>query len=82
MRIIIDINELDEQILLNQISDIEAWITGAVDGKIAQCRKRILISEQARGFAGGMSEDETLGAIFSDPDYLDRSDRDLLSEVD
>tara|TARA_R110000751_G_scaffold187192_1_gene293471 strand:- start:66 stop:344 length:279 start_codon:yes stop_codon:yes gene_type:complete len=90
MRITIDISNSDTKILNHDLENIEQWITDAVDGKIAACRSRLvdtwmpvlLNSPDIKTLPG--TQDGLVEAIFSHPDYKDRSGRisdDALSAV-
>lgn len=51
MDIRITISDMDQTILNNDLVDIEEWVQGAVDGKINNCRQRMVAEWQSRLFA-------------------------------
>jgi len=64
------------------IPDVQKWLQEAADGKLSQCKKKIIIEWQPKLFAdGGISslpstEKETLDFIFANKQYTSRKDRD------
>jgi hypothetical protein len=78
----IEVSEIDASCLLNDIYSIEDWVNGAIDGKISNCRKRLIRQWQPLLFADPNiktipgNEDELIKLILSHPDYQDRAARD------
>ena len=74
----------DQQVacLLNDILNIEAWVTGAINGKLNNCKKRLIREWQPRLFDDPevvtMPADESafIDMVLARPDYKDRETRD------
>ena len=84
----IELSDTDMQILQNDILNIEDWINGAVAGKIAACKSRMiatwtpkLLGDPGVNTLPG-NEAALINVITDHPDYLSRSDREKLLESD
>ena len=77
------IEDLDYACLLNDLVDVEDWIRGAVDGKIAACKGRLLSEWQAKLLADETvetipaREPELIGFITGRDDYKNRVQREV-----
>jgi hypothetical protein len=84
----IDISDTDIKVLQNDILNIEDWINGAIAGKIASCKTRLLESWTPKLLGDPTvntipaNEAELINVITQHPDYLSRSDREALLESD
>lgn len=73
----------DEELALlhHHVLDATEWIDGAINGKIAACRKRIVLAEIAKSVDENKplpaSTDEIVANFFKAPDYKGRKQRDL-----
>ena len=82
MDITINISDLDEKVLKNALLDIEGWVQNAVEGKVNNCKKRMLAEWQPKLFADPEVEnipaDETafINLVVSRDDYKNREQRD------
>ena len=78
----INLTALEEAILKNDLLDIEAWVRGALAGKINNCRKRMEAGEIARLQADPTvtsipkNRDVLLEQAIASPSYKDRAARD------
>jgi hypothetical protein len=84
----IDISDADIKVLQNDILNIEDWINGAIAGKIASCKTRMietwtpkLLGDPGVNTLPG-NEAALINVITQHPDYLSRSDREALLESD
>ena len=77
----------EEQVLGNDLLDIQAWVDGAVNGKINNCKKRMLREWQPKVFADPAvtslpaTEEELIALIVARDDYKSRTERDAESEA-
>ncbi len=80
MQIIINITDEDESILSNDLLSIQDWVQQAVNGKINNCKKRMI-----RGWEQKLkeryetlptSDSDLITKIRAEPDYKDRATRD------
>ena len=80
--ITIELTELEKKIMENDVVSAQAWVQAAVEGKISQCRKRIVAShtqtllddpevDTIPATADGICEN-----LFNSPGYKNRSQRD------
>ena len=75
MDITISISDIDEQALKNDLLDIQEWVQGAVDGKIGNCKKRMIAEWQPKLFADPdvesipANEDVLIDMIVARDDY-------------
>jgi hypothetical protein len=81
MQYTIELTEFQEKCLLNDILDIQIWIQGAVDGKVANCKTRaadqekaLLIAENAESMP--TSVDVLAANLFARENYQNRVQRD------
>ena len=88
MKIEKTLTELEEKILKNDLLDIQEWVDGAIDGKINNCKKRMLAEWQPKLMADPevesipATEEGLINLIVARADYKDRAARDAeASEV-
>jgi hypothetical protein len=78
----VNISDADEQALLNDLLDIDAWVQSAVAGKVNNCKKRMAASAAAVLKADASVEtmpatdDGLITALVARPDYKNRAARD------
>ncbi len=72
----------EETVLKNDLLDVQAWVTAAIDGKVNNCKKR-MISEWTPKLMADDSvdsipadEDKLIELIVARSDYKSRADRD------
>ena len=72
----------EETVLKNDLLDIQEWVTAAIDGKVNNCKKR-MISEWTPKLMADDSvdsipadEDKLIELIVARSDYKSRADRD------
>ena len=72
----------EEQVLSNDLLDIQAWVDGAINGKINNCKKRMLQEWQPKLLADPAvtslpaTEEELIALIVARDDYKSRTERD------
>ena len=84
--ITVNISDHQEKVLLNDLLDIDAWVQGAVDGKLNNCGKRM--AEQATQVLKADADVETMPAtdqglqeaLLARSDYKNRAERDAAQE--
>lgn len=83
MEINITINETDEKILKNDISDIQAWVDAAVSGKIDNCWSRFhsewttkLMNDESFTDSIPSNKADFITLVTSREDYKNREERD------
>ncbi len=79
--ITINISNREEKILLNDLLDIDDWFQKAKNGKINKCAERaalqydVLAKKQNLATVPTQAQDR-IDALFADPSYKNRSERD------
>lgn len=79
----IEITGQEEACFLNDLMDIEEWVRAAVEGKIANCRARLVEEWRARLAADGAgqmvpADDESfIAMVLAHPEYENRVAREL-----
>mgnify|MGYP003628568793 CR=1 FL=1 len=72
----------EESVLKNDLLDVGKWVTGAIDGKVNNCKKRMIAEWMPKLYADDSvdsipaSEDEIVAMIVARDDYKNRVDRD------
>ena len=72
----------EESVLKNDLLDVQDWVTGAIDGKVNNCKKRMIREWLPKLYADDSvdsipaSEDEIVAMIVARDDYEDRAARD------
>ena len=76
------LSALEESVLMHDLLDANEWVVGALDGKINNCKKRMLQEWLPKLYADESvssipaSEDELVAMIIARDDYKDRAARD------
>ena len=82
MDISVTISDIDEKVLKNDLLDIQEWVQGAIEGKVNNCKKRMISEWQPKLFADPAVEnipaDETafINLVVSRDDYKNRVQRE------
>jgi hypothetical protein len=72
----------EESVLKNDLLDVEVWVNGAIDGKVNNCKKRMIAEWLPRLYADESvtqipaNEDDIIALVVARDDYKDRSERD------
>lgn len=72
----------EESVLKNDLLDVQDWVDKAIDGKVNNCKKRMLSEWLPKLYADDSvssipaSEDEIVAMIVARDDYKDRAARD------
>ena len=72
----------EESVLKNDLLDVQDWVTKAIDGKVNNCKKRMLREWLPKLYADDSvdsipaSEDEIVAMIVARDDYEDRAARE------
>ena len=75
----------EEAVLKNDLLDVQDWVDGAIDGKVNNCKKRMLrewlpkLYDDDSVSSIPASEDEIVAMIIARDDYKDRAARDAES---
>ncbi len=76
------LSSTEESVLKNDLLDVQDWVDKAIDGKVNNCKKRMLSEWLPKLYADDSvssipaSEDEIVAMIVARDDYQNRSDRD------
>ena len=77
---------VEQNVLNNDLTNIQDWVTAAIDGKIASCKKRmiaewtpILMADESVDSIPA-NEDDLIALIVARDDYQTRSECDAESE--
>ena len=72
----------EEAVLKNDLLDVQDWVDGAINGKVNNCKKRMISEWLPKLYADDSvssipaSEDEIVAMIVARDDYKDRAARD------
>ena len=72
----------EESVLKNDLLDVQDWVTKAIDGKVSNCKKRMIAEWLPKLYADDSvssipaSEDEIVALVVARSDYKDRAARD------
>ena len=72
----------EETVLKNDLLDIQAWVTAAIDGKVNNCKKRMIAEWTPKLMADDSvdsipaDEEKLIELIVARSDYKSRADRD------
>mgnify|MGYP000731019572 FL=1 len=77
---------LEESVLKNDLLDVGKWVTAAIDGKVNNCKKRMIAEwipklnadESVESIPA--NEEKLIEVIVARDDYKNRADRDKESE--
>jgi len=67
-------------VLKNDLLDVEVWVNGAIDGKVANCKKRMIAEWLPKLYADESvtqipaNEDDMIAMVVARNDYLDRAE--------
>ena len=76
------LSSTEEAVLKNDLLDVQDWVDGAIDGKVNNCKKRMIREWLPKLYADDSvssipaSEDEIVALIVARDDYKDRAARD------
>ena len=76
------LSSLEESALKNDLPDVQDWVNGAINGKINNCKKRMIREWLPKLYADDSvssipaSEDEIVALIVARDDYKNRAARD------
>ncbi len=79
------LSSTEESVLKNDLLDVQDWVDGAINGKISNCKKRMISEWLPKLYADDSvssipaSEDEIVAMIVARDDYKDRAARDAES---
>ena len=71
----------EETVLKNDLLDVQAWVTAAIDGKVNNCKKRMISDWTPKLMADDSvdsipaDEDKLIELIVARSDYKSRADR-------
>ena len=80
------LTDTEEAVLKNGLLDVQDWVDKAIDGKVSNCKKRMLAEWLPKLYADESvnqipaSEDEIVAMIVARDDYQSREDRDAANE--
>ena len=72
----------EESVLKNDLVDVQDWVDKAIDGKVANYKKRLIVECLPKLYADDSvssipaSEDEIVALVVARSDYKDRAARD------
>ena len=72
----------EEAVLKNDLLDVQDWVDKAIDGKVNNCKKRMISEWLPKLYADDSvssipaSEDEIVAMVVARDDYKDRTARD------
>ena len=76
------LSSTEEAVLKNDLLDVEVWVNGAIDGKVANCKKRMIAEWLPKLYADESvtqipaNEDEIIALVVVRSDYFNRVERD------
>ena len=76
------LSSTEEAVLKNDLLDVQDWVDKAIDGKVANCKKRLVAEWLPKLYADSSvssipaSEDEIVALIVARDDYKNRAARD------
>ena len=77
----------EESVLKNDLLDPQDWVAKAIDGKVANCTKRMIAEWLPKLYADESvaqipaSEDEIVALVVARDDYKNRADRDAAAQA-
>ena len=72
----------EESVLKNDLLDVEVWVNEAIDGKVANCKKRMIAEWLPKLYADDSvdsipaNEDDMIAMVVARSDYKDRATRE------
>ena len=79
------LSSTEEAVLKNDLLDVQDWVDKAIDGKVSNCKKRMISEWLPKLYADDSvssipaTEDEIVAMIVARDDYKDRAARDAES---
>ena len=76
------LTDTEESVLKNDLLDVQSWVDGAIDGKVNNCKKRMIAEWLPKLYADDSvdsipaDEDELVALIVARDDYENRVDRE------
>ena len=76
------LSSFEESVLKNDLPDVQDWVNRAINGKINNCKKRMIREWLPKLYADDSvssipaSEDEIVALVVARSDYKDRAARD------
>ena len=76
------LSSTEESVLKNDLLDVQNWVDGAINGKVNNCKKRMISEWLPKLYADESvssipaTEDEIVAMIVARDDYKDRAARD------
>jgi len=76
------LSSFEESVLKNDLPDVQDWVNRAINGKINNCKKRMIREWLPKLYADDSvssipaSEDEIIALVVARSDYKDRAARD------
>ena len=76
------LSSTEESVLKNDLLDVQDWVDKAIDGKVNNCKKRMIAGWLPKLYADSSvdsipaSEDEIVALIVARSDYKNRAARD------
>jgi hypothetical protein len=76
------LSSTEEAVLKNDLLDVQDWVDGAINGKVNNCKKRMIAEWMPKLYADDSvssipaNEDEIVAMIVARDDYKDRAARD------
>ena len=76
------LSSTEESVLKNDLLDVQDWVDGAINGKISNCKKRMISEWLPKLYADDSvssipaSEDEIVAMVVARDDYKNRAARD------
>ena len=81
------LSSTEEAVLKNDLLDVQDWVDKAIDGKVNNCKKRLIREWMPKLYADDSvssipaSEDEIVAMVIARDDYKDRAARDAEGEL-
>jgi len=76
------LSSTEEAVLKNDLVDVQVWVDGAINGKVGNCKKRMIAEWLPKLYADESvtqipaNEDEMIALVVARSDYLNRAERD------
>ena len=76
------LSSTEEAVLKNDLLDVEVWVNGAIDGKVNNCKKRMIAEWLPKLYADESvtqipaNEDEMIALVVARADYYNRAERE------
>ena len=81
------LSSTEEAVLKNDLLDVQDWVDKAIDGKVSNCKKRMLAEWLPKLYADDSvdsipaSEDEIVAMIVARDDYKSREEKEAEAEA-